>query len=118
MSTAPSCTSLVLLFAFGQESLEGKTWLLNKLFGVNLPAGKLCTTRGMSFLWIKERRMLLLDSAGVQATVNYRKQAVDAIHDAMTTESLMFRVISRSIGFLFHCMDAAWMLHGCCMDVP
>ena len=39
---------------------EGKTWLLNKLFGANLPAGKLCTTKGLSFLWIKERRMLVL----------------------------------------------------------
>lgn len=75
---------------------EGKTWLLNKLFGANLPAGKLCTTKGLSFLWIKERRMLVLDSAGVQSTVSYRAQAVDAIHDAQTTESLMFEMVSRN----------------------
>ena len=87
-------TCLFLLSS--KKNPEGKTWLLNKLFGVNLPAGKLCTTRGLSFLWIKERRMLLIDSAGVQSTVSYRKQAVDAIHDAMTTESLVFKVISRS----------------------
>ena len=74
---------------------EGKTWLLNKLFGANLPAGKLCTTKGLSFLWIKERRMLVLDPAGVQSTVSYRAQAVDAIHDAQTTESLMFEMVSR-----------------------
>jgi predicted GTPase len=86
-------TCLFLLSS--KKNPEGKTWLLNKLFGVNLPAGKLCTTRGLSFLWIKERRMLLLDSAGVQSTVSYRKQAVDAIHDAMTTESLVFKMISR-----------------------
>eukprot|EP00435_Cladocopium_sp_Y103_P053086 s2994_g16.t3 len=82
---------------------KGKTWLLNKLFGVNLPAGKLCTTRGLSFLWIKKRRMLLLDSAGVQSTVSYRKQAVDAIHDAMTTESL---VISHQMIFVVN--DLTW----------
>lgn len=88
---------------------KGKTWLLNKLFGVNLPAGKLCTTRGLSFLWIKKRRMLLLDSAGVQSTVSYRKQAVDAIHDAMTTESLMFKVISRiSHQMIFVVNDLTW----------
>ena len=57
---------------------------------VNLPSGKLWTTKGLSFLWIKERRMLVVDSAGVQSTVSYRAQAVDAIHDAQTTESLMF----------------------------
>lgn len=88
---------------------KGKTWLLNKLFGVNLPAGKLCTTRGLSFLWIKERRMLLIDSAGVQSTVSYRKQAVDAIHDAMTTESLVFKVISRiSHQMIFVVNDLTW----------
>ena len=75
---------------------SGKTWLLNKLFGANLPAGKLCTTRGLSFLWFKERRMLVIDSAGVQSTVSYRAQAVDAIHDAQTTESLMFEMVSRN----------------------
>ena len=30
---------------------KGKTWLTNKLFGKNLPSGKLFTTRGLSFLW-------------------------------------------------------------------
>eukprot|EP00435_Cladocopium_sp_Y103_P049230 s2994_g14.t1 len=75
---------------------KGKTWLLNKLFGANLPSGKLYTTKGLSFLWIKERRMLVIDSAGVQSTVSYRAQAVDAIHDAQTTESLMFEMVSRN----------------------
>eukprot|EP00435_Cladocopium_sp_Y103_P026848 s1653_g6.t1 len=88
---------------------KGKTWLLNKLFGANLPAGKLCTTKGLSFLWIKERRMLVLDSAGVQSTVSYRAQAVDAIHDAQTTESLMFEMMSRiSHHMLFVVNDLTW----------
>ena len=39
--------------------------------------------------------MLVVDSAGVQSTVSYRSQAVDAIHDAQTTESLMFEMVSR-----------------------
>jgi hypothetical protein len=87
----------VFVWTRENESPEGKTWLLNKLFGANLPAGKLCTTKGLSFLWIKERRMLVLDSAGVQSTVSYRAQAVDAIHDAQTTESLMFEMVSRKL---------------------
>eukprot|EP00435_Cladocopium_sp_Y103_P037120 s348_g9.t1 len=88
---------------------KGKTWLLNKLFGANLPAGKLCTTRGLSFLWFKERRMLVIDSAGVQSTVSYRAQAVDAIHDAQTTESLMFEMVSRiSHQIVFVVNDLTW----------
>ena len=38
---------------------------------------------------------MLLDSAGVQTTVSYRTKKVDAIHDAETTESLMFDMIAR-----------------------
>ena len=88
---------------------KGKTWLTNKLFGVNLPSGKLCTTKGLSFLWIKERRMLVVDSAGVQSTVSYRAQAVDAIHDAQTSESLMFEMISRvAHHMVFVVNDLTW----------
>jgi len=57
--------------------------------------------------------MLLIDSAGVQSTVSYRKQAVDAIHDAMTTESLVFKVISRSrvsVSKAWMCRDAVILL--------
>ncbi|CAK9048090.1 unnamed protein product [Durusdinium trenchii] len=88
---------------------KGKTWLINKLFGVKLASGKLCTTKGLSFLWIKERRMLVLDSAGVQSTVSYRAQAVDAIHDAQTTESLMFEMVSRiAHHMVFVVNDLTW----------
>ncbi|CAK8997884.1 unnamed protein product, partial [Durusdinium trenchii] len=88
---------------------KGKTWLINKLFGVKLASGKLCTTKGLSFLWIKERRMLVLDSAGVQSTVSYRAQAVDATHDAQTTESLMFEMVSRiAHHMVFVVNDLTW----------
>ncbi|OLQ13578.1 hypothetical protein AK812_SmicGene2395 [Symbiodinium microadriaticum] len=89
---------------------KGKTFLINRLFGVNLPSGKLHTTKGLSFLWIEERRMLVLDSAGVQSTVSYRAQAVqDAILDAQTTESLMFEMISRiAHHMIFVVNDLTW----------
>ena len=89
---------------------KGKTFLINKLFGVNLPSGKLHTTKGLSFLWIEERRMLVLDSAGVQSRVSYRAQAVqDAILDAQTTESLMFEMISRiAHHMIFVVNDLTW----------
>ncbi|OLP96594.1 hypothetical protein AK812_SmicGene21149 [Symbiodinium microadriaticum] len=74
---------------------KGKTWLTNKLFGKNLPSGKLFTTRGLSFLWVPERRMLVLDSPGVQGTVSYKSRDVDAILDARTTESMMFDMICK-----------------------
>merc|ERR1719189_2054917 len=45
---------------------KGKTWLVNKLFGINLPSGKLFSTTGLSFAWIPERRILVLDTAGMQ----------------------------------------------------
>ena len=53
--------------------------------------------------------MLVLDSAGVQSTVSYRSQAVDAIHDAQTTESLMFEMVSRiSHQMVFVVNDLTW----------
>lgn len=74
---------------------KGKTFLVNKLLGINLPCGKLCTTRGLSFYWVEERRLLVLDCAGVQAAVSHRAQAVHPILDAQTTESLLFEMIAR-----------------------
>eukprot|EP00439_Symbiodinium_sp_Y106_P049312 s2894_g6.t1 len=82
---------------------KGKTWLINKLFGVNLPSGTLHETDGLSFLWIPKRRMLLIDSAGVQSPVSYcaqpsagSEQSVDdALFDAKSTESFLFDMISR-----------------------
>jgi hypothetical protein len=100
---------------------KGKTFLINKLLGVNLPSGKLVTTQGLSFLWMKERRMLIVDSAGVQATVSHRAQArpaqdtrVQAAQctstvDAQTTESLLFDMISHiSHHLIFVVNDLTW----------
>ncbi|CAJ1334467.1 unnamed protein product [Effrenium voratum] len=91
---------------------KGKTWLTNRMLGTKLPNGKLCTTRGLSFLWVEDRRMLVLDSAGVQATVSYRadrSQTVQPILDARATESLVFDMISRiSHHMIFVVNDFTW----------
>ncbi|CAE7301607.1 unnamed protein product [Symbiodinium sp. CCMP2592] len=88
---------------------KGKTWLLNRLFGVSLPSGKLHTTTGLSFLWVEERRMLIIDSAGVQSPVSYRAQAVDAIWDARNTETLVLEMISRiAHHMIFVVSDTTW----------
>ena len=55
--------------------------------------------------------MLVIDSAGVQSTVSYRAQAVDAIHDAQTTESLMFEMVSR-IGVFKGSFSEGCLLYG------
>merc|ERR1719399_960095 len=73
---------------------KGKTFLINKLFGKNLPSGKLFSTHGLSFVWVKERRMLILDSAGVQSPVSYHAQNVNSLLDAQVTESFLFEMIS------------------------
>ena len=55
--------------------------------------------------------MLVLDFAGVQSTVSYQKHAVDAIHDAQTTESLMFEMISRiAHHMIFVVNDLTWLV--------
>ena len=88
---------------------KGKTWLTNKLFGKNLPSGKLCSTRGISFLWIEDLEMLVLDSAGVQRPVSHCEGAVQSIQDARSTESLMFEMISRIADYMiFVVNDFTW----------
>lgn len=74
---------------------KGKTFLINKLFGKKLPSGKLFSTHGLSFVWVEERRMLILDSAGVQSPVSYHAQNVNSLLDAQVTESFLFEMISR-----------------------
>ena len=93
---------------------KGKTWLMNKLFGVSLPSGKLHTTKGFSFLWIEKSNMLVLDSAGVQSPVSLNKGPVDTILDAQTTESLMFEMISRiAHHMIFVVNDLTWTEQRC-----
>eukprot|EP00435_Cladocopium_sp_Y103_P036355 s1312_g9.t1 len=88
---------------------KGKTWLTNKLFKKNLPSGKLCSTRGISFLWIEKLQMLVLDSAGVRRPVSHCEGAVQSIQDARSTESLMFEMISRIADYMiFVVNDFTW----------
>lgn len=89
---------------------KGKTFLINKLFDVNLPSGKLFETEGFCFFWDERRRMLVLDSAGCQATVCYRAESVQPILDARATESLAFDMISRmSSHVIFVVNDFTWL---------
>merc|ERR1711904_732644 len=86
---------------------KGKTFMINKLFGKNLPSGKLFTTKGLSFLWVPKQRMLILDSAGMQATVSMRP--TKSVPDAQTTESLLFEMISRiAHNVVFVVNDCTW----------
>ena len=88
---------------------KGKTFLINKLFGKNLPSGKKCPTTGISFLWIEDLEMLVLDSAGVQRPVSQCDGAVQSIQDARATESFMFEMISRIADYMiFVVNDFTW----------
>ncbi|CAE7269626.1 unnamed protein product [Symbiodinium natans] len=70
---------------------------------------KLHTTKGLSFLWVEDRRMLIIDSAGVQSPVSYRAQAVDSIWDARNTETLVLEMISRvAHHMIFVVSDTTW----------
>ncbi|CAJ1397216.1 unnamed protein product [Effrenium voratum] len=74
---------------------KGKTFLLNKLFGLNLPSGKTQVTQGLSCVYLKERRMLLIDSPGVQSTVSYKSDSIDRVVDAQSTEAFLFELVSQ-----------------------
>ena len=88
---------------------KGKTFLINKLFGKNLPSGKRCPTTGISFVWIEDLEMLVLDSAGVQRPVSQREGTVQSIQDARSTESFMFEMISRIADYMiFVVNDFTW----------
>lgn len=74
---------------------KGKTFLLNKLFGLRLPSGQTYETQGLSFVYLKERRMLLMDSPGVQSTVSYKADCIDRVIDAQSTEAFIFEFVSQ-----------------------
>ena len=74
---------------------KGKSFLLNKLFGLRLPSGKTQETQGLSFVYLKERRMLLIDSPGVQSTVSYKPDGPDRVIDAQSTEAFIFEFVSQ-----------------------
>jgi len=73
---------------------KGKSWLINQLFDLDLPSGCEVPTEGLSFYWLEQKRMLVVDSAGVQATVDHRSSG-DPLVDADATESLLFDLIAR-----------------------
>ena len=74
---------------------KGKTFLSNKLFGLRLPSGKTQVTQGLSCVYLKERKMLLIDSPGVQSTVSYKSDSVDRVVDAQSTETFIFELVSQ-----------------------
>ena len=74
---------------------KGKTFLLNKLFGLHLPSGRTQVTQGLSFVYLKERKMLVIDSPGVQSTVSYKSDGADRVVDAQSTETFIFELISQ-----------------------
>lgn len=74
---------------------KGKTFLLNKLFGLCLPSGRTQVTQGLSFVYLKERKMLVIDSPGVQSTVSYKSDCADRVVDAQFTETFIFELISQ-----------------------
>lgn len=74
---------------------KGKTFLLNKLFGLRLPSGRTQVTQGLSCVYVKDRKMLLIDSPGVQSTVSYRSDSVDRVVDAQSTETFIFELVSQ-----------------------
>jgi len=75
---------------------KGKTFLINMLFGKSLASGKIYSTQGLSFLYVPDRRMLVVDTAGIQSTVSFRPESgVEPIVDAQTTEGFLFELISR-----------------------
>ena len=74
---------------------KGKTFFLNKLFGLNLKCGSLCETKGLSCIYLKQRRMRIIDSPGVQSTVSYKSDDIDTIVDAENTEAFLQELISQ-----------------------
>ena len=74
---------------------KGKTFLLNKLFDLHLPSGRTQVTQGLSFVYLKERKMLVIDSPGVQSTVSYKSDGADRVVDAQSTETFIFELISQ-----------------------
>ena len=74
---------------------KGKTFLLNKLFGLHLPSGRTQVTQGLSCVYLKERKMLVIDSPGVQSTVSYKSDGADRVVDAQSTETFIFELISQ-----------------------
>jgi HSP20 family molecular chaperone IbpA len=64
----------------------------------------------MSFVYVPDRRMLIVDTAGAQATVTFRPQDIEPIADAQATEAFLFELIARMCdAIVFVVSDFTWM---------
>jgi hypothetical protein len=88
---------------------KGKTFLINQLYGKNLPSGKLHETSGLSIVYVPQMRFLVIDTKGLQAPVSYKKKGVQQLVDASQTEVFLFELVSRIAHYIiFVVNDFTW----------
>ncbi|CAK0851790.1 unnamed protein product [Prorocentrum cordatum] len=88
---------------------KGKTFLINQVYGKNLPSGKLHETSGLSIVYVPKLRFLVIDTKGLQAPVSYKKRGVRQLVDASQTEVFMFELVSRIAHYIvFVVNDFTW----------
>jgi len=88
---------------------KGKTWLINTLYGKNLPSGKLHETSGLSMVYVPHMRFLIIDTKGLQAPVSYKTKGVKQLVDASQTEVFLFELVSRIAHYIiFVVNDFTW----------
>jgi hypothetical protein len=88
---------------------KGKTWLINQLYGRNLPSGKLHETSGLSMVYVPQQRFLIIDTKGLQAPVSYKTKGVKQLVDASQTEVFLFELVSRIAHYIiFVVNDFTW----------
>ncbi|CAK0793844.1 unnamed protein product [Prorocentrum cordatum] len=88
---------------------KGKTFLINQLYGKNLPSGKLHETSGLSIVYVPQLRFLVIDTKGLQAPVSYKKRGVEQLVDASQTEVFLFELVSRIAHYIvFVVNDFTW----------
>jgi len=88
---------------------KGKTFLINQLYGKNLPSGKLHETSGLSLVYVPQMRFLVIDTKGLQAPVSYKKKGVQQLVDASQTEVFLFELVSRIAHYIiFVVNDFTW----------
>jgi len=88
---------------------KGKTFLINELYGKNLPSGKLHETTGLSMVYVPKQRFLVIDTKGLQAPVSYKTKGVKQLVDASQTEVFLFELVSRIAHYIvFVVNDFTW----------
>jgi len=108
---------------------KGKTFVLNKLFCMEMPSGKMHTTRGLSIIFDEHynagnagKEWLLIDSAGFQATVDFgsvgqelqeverRNKEEELIDQMIMYENFVFDMVSHTSHVaLFIVNDLTWL---------